>query len=340
GWINYIREMVPNFPFRKHSNGNKVHLSNALVIFTGAQSHNYEKGLSVYRWAKSPFAVETISLDQLFYTQLRGPYFSENGFSDLFALNPYAIRHYNNTELQKSGVSQELIAIVSGRTKLEQNIVYDHRTNEEVTATLRKALGDIDESELEKQIESNVIDIQNVSETLGRHVEDVGGVGLCFQDLSQTPCSRRSQLRLHCVGCSKAMFCKGNPIAIEAMKKDVVRLKNQLTELYENDNWYKFTNGRLQFKEKTQDMALCSELINIMQLPNYENGNLIRISAIKHRQVHFQIIDIKTHNIIGKPTATLPDISLLLEKKIQEYRPKEENPLKEFFLTHGINLDG
>lgn len=340
GWIAYIKSSIANFPYRTHANGNKVHLADALVIFTGAQSHPDGITSAAFKWAKSPFAIETIGLDTLFYRQLSGPFFTENGFSELFGMAPNAIRHYNNTELQKANVGQELIAVVSGRKSVEQNIVYDHRTGEELSATLRQALGGINEKALEERIEANIVTVQEVAEMSGRHVEDVGGVGFCFQDLSQYPCTRRSQLRLHCVGCSKAMFCKGHPKAIAAMKKDVQRLQSQLTELYENNEWYKFTNGRQQFKEKTADMALCNELANIMQSPNFKDGYLIRVAKIKNLHVHFQIIDMKTHNIIAKPKAELPDVSALLQAKIDEVKPQKSNPLKGFFLKYGIDING
>ncbi len=340
GWITYIKESIPDFPYRIHSNGNKVYLSDALVVFTGGQSHQDGSTSAAFKWAKSPFAIETIDLNGLFCKQLAGPYFTNNGFSGLFGMNPYAIRHYNNTELQKADVSQELIAVISGRKKVEHNIVYDHRTGEELTATLRQALGGINESALEERIETNIVTVQEVAEKSGRHVEDVGGVGFCFQDLSQYPCTRRSQLRLHCVGCSKAMFCKGHPKAIAAMKEDVQRLQSQLAELYEDDNWYKLTNGRQQFKEKTEDMALCNELVNIMGSPDFKDGCLVRVAAIKTHHVQFQIIDMKTHNIIAKPKAELPDISALLQAKVDEVKPLISNPLEGFFLKHGINING
>lgn len=80
-------------------------------------------------------------------TPARTSIFKRYGFSDAdgnpLKLTSHQIRHLINTEAQRVGLTDEQIAHWSGRLRVDQNSVYDHRTLDERVEQTRRAVEDV-----------------------------------------------------------------------------------------------------------------------------------------------------------------------------------------------------
>ncbi|EID4339976.1 TPA: hypothetical protein I7707_15440 [Vibrio vulnificus] len=334
-WIEYLKNRLPNFPYREHNNGNKVHLSDALVCFTGAQIECLNRG--AYQMAVSPFAIESIDIAKLFYKELNTNFFTTYGYSSDFSLSPHQLRHYSNTVYQRSGVSDAHIALISGRKDVRQNAVYDHRTGEIIAHHL---IEHVNKDKDYTYIQNNIITAKKYRELSGRAASDTG-VGLCLQDLSQTPCLHLSDFKHHCVNCDKAAFCKGHAKAISAMEEDIQRQKSLLEQIYEKQDLHRSKLSREQFIQKIENISYYEQLIALMQDNSIENGHLIRLVKFEDKRVTFEIFDIKNRAPVCRINKQLPDVRELLENKIVEFKEKkQEQPsaLANFLKSKGIKL--
>lgn len=336
GWINYIKTALPNFPYRKHSNGNKVKLADALVVFNGSQIPTRNG----YKMSSSPFAIEPLNVADTFRTNIApsGDYFSDNGFSTDFALTPHQIRHYNNTVYQQSGVSDEHIAILSGRLSVQQNATYDHMTGEEVAFRLMFSAKNTKQDL--SHIAVNVITATEYKELTRRAATDTG-VGICTQDLHESPCSHLSDLFYHCVTCTKAAFCKGSKVAIAAMEKDIKTQLDWLEGVYEKQDLHKNKLSQTQFKQRIELVEFYTALINLMKSDDIADGNLIRFVGFKKNTVKFDIYDIKQRKKLSSISKKITSASSLLEIEINKRKPSEEKKpsmLSDFLEQNGIKL--
>ncbi|WP_026973161.1 hypothetical protein [Aliagarivorans marinus] len=340
-WIAHIKRNLPNFPYRIHSNENKVLLKDALTIFTGNQLNS--KGSWVM--STSPFAIDTTDYGDVFRGAISasgkgnlGRYFTENGFSaEEYGVAPHMIRHYSNTIYQESGVSDEHIAIASGRVSVKSNADYDHLTVDEIAFRASRHLNGKDEF---SHIEGNVITAEEYCKLTNRSASDTG-VGICTQDLSESPCTHLSDFKYHCVDCTKAAFCKGSKRAIEAMKTDIEQQRNRLEMILNRGNLHKSELSRAQFIQKVENLGFYKELLKLMTSKEIPDGTLIRFTGLNKKTVGFQLYDIVNRKSLNGISIDLPNYQKQLDDKITELFNSEkrtESKLSDFLSANGISI--
>jgi hypothetical protein len=339
-FIAHLKKMRPNFPYRLHANGNLVLLKDALTIFTGRQLNS--KGS--WPLSTSIFAIDSTEYAEVFRTAISpykysnaGLFFTSNGYSaEVYGVTPHMIRHYSNTIYQESEVSDEHIAIASGRVDIRTNADYDHLTNDEIAFRMSRHTEQYKDY---SYIHSNVITANAYQELTKRAATDTG-VGLCLQDLSESPCTHLSDFKYHCADCTKAAFCKGSKAAITAMKSDIAQQEMWLEQVIEKKNFHKSELSKLQFMEKTESLAFYHELLGLMMSPEIEDGVLIRFMGFRKTNIRFELYDITKRISLGEIIRKLPDFKRELSDKIDELSKIESKPksvLTYFLKSKGIS---
>jgi len=301
-WINYIKRALPNFPYRSHTNQNRVLLSDALYVFTGKQLHSTAN--NSYPGGGSTFSIDGIAPQGVFGVAIgtAGSFFSDHGYSRDYSLSPNQIRHYSNTMYQRSGVSQDHIALASGRKDIRHNVDYDHMTNEEIA--FRSSRDTSSDEDLERNIEKNVITADQYTELTGRSATDTPA-GLCTQDFTQSPCTHLSDLKYHCSTCDKAAFCKGSQRAIDAMDENIGRAEEALEKIQTLNLTHDIT--KRQYEVRARDLAYVKELRSLMEDLTIPDGTLIRMKSFDKDKASWDLYDIKTRKTLGRVTKALPD---------------------------------
>ncbi|MDA8646815.1 hypothetical protein N9L54_05235 [Porticoccaceae bacterium] len=335
-WINYIKRVLPNFPYRLHTNQNRVRLSDALYVFTGKQLGQSKR--NSYPGGGSPFSIDSIAPQGVFGLAIgrQGSFFSDHGYSRDYALSPNQIRHYSNTMYQRSGVSQDHIALASGRKNIRQNVDYDHMTGEEIA--FRSSRDTSSDEDLERSIEKNVITASQYTELTGRSATDTPA-GLCTQDFTQSPCTHLSDLKYHCSSCDKAAFCKGSQRAIDAMDEDIARTEVALEKIQNLNLTHDIT--RRQYEVRARDLAYVKELRSLMVDPTIPNGTLIRMKSFGKDKASWDLYDIKTRKTLGRVTKALPDTEGKYTDLLASSQSNEgasPSRLQQFLVGKGLSI--
>ncbi|HAT6803314.1 TPA: hypothetical protein JAN03_14935 [Citrobacter freundii] len=333
-WIYHIKKSLPNFPFRHHNNGTKVHISDCLSCLTGFQAQTSTRGS--YPYSTSPLAIESVSLDNLVYNDLKGRYFKMNGFNSNFSITPHQFRHYNNTVYLRSGVSDSHLAILSGRVSVNQNAEYDHRSDQAVAYKLNRFINSDKDTSF---IADNIIDARQFRMLSGRAASDTG-VGLCLQDLSQTPCMHLSDFKHHCVNCTKAAFCKGNAKSISKMKEDADKFSAHLEDIVRSCHLSHNSLLQKHFIVNNENLCYYRELISIMQDNTIADGCLIKPSFISHKKITFEIFDLSRSISPFIVERDLPDFTELLRIALHSKKADKDctpGKLESFLKDHGVN---
>ncbi|PWC27411.1 hypothetical protein [Teichococcus aestuarii] len=193
----------------------------------GLRTHQYDEALILVRQGAlragtggrgSRVMFESIDVNQfnrwLSGTPEHSTVFQQYGFTEedgsQIKLTTHAFRHWNNHIGHKKGLSQEDIALWSGRDP-GQNKYYDHQTAAEFQADLldmaRKAGGIGPVFEAADSIpEGELISREEfLREQIGSsHATEVGA---CFHDYALQPCQNHGD----CITCEENGFIKGDP---------------------------------------------------------------------------------------------------------------------------------
>lgn len=268
-WVKWVKDNIENFPYRKHDNGKKTKLTKALLVYTGKQLITNKNG---YKLGKSHFAIESVNIKTAFTNRLNcnsgsvESIFKRFGFeSEIYQLTSHQFRHYLNTQAQRGGMSEVILAAWSGRASVAQNVVYDHRTDDEKHA----AIVEVCQQEGDSTIIVLPVDDNEFELKTGKAATKMT-TGFCIQSLHINPCTRLNA----CVGCTKSCHIKGDEQALALIKADlrvqearIVEVSTHLTAHNKLANdWF-----RLHSTKADQYRAL----IEVMDDPNVEEGAVI-----------------------------------------------------------------
>lgn len=319
-WIVYIKKNVPTFPNRIIGK-NTVKLSNAMFILTGQQY----AGKGSYPLSCSFFAIESVDAGRYVEKSLAvkkkgGNIFQRYGFASDIGLTPHQLRHWSNTKMQESGISDEVIAMVSGRVDVNQNAVYDH-TNESDKIALMSNLVSKDKTPEEMKKEVRVIGRIEIQEATGKNAT-ITATGACTQEITTNPCTYLNDFVTHCALCSSSCHFAHDEKAIDLLQKD---LKCQQVRLTQAENNPKLkVNTRLQnwFKLHHTNVVMLEQLIELMMREDIAIGTGIRY--IKDNAA-FRITDFNKRKF-EDVKALLPDSKGTLERLLQSISDNNESP--------------
>lgn len=212
-------------------------------------------------------------------------------------LASHQIRHLINTESQRSGLTDEDIAHWSGRKRIDQNMVYDHRSIEERTEQTRYAVEQV-QSRLallngEPTDDADVRHGQWVIKVVRKprrlaDVEDIqphlSGLktlyGECHHDWSLAPCEGF----VKCLDCSEHACIKGADTdaqekleRLEALRLSVLREVAKARQTSQDD-----VDAQDWLKVQERYAAKVDELISILRSDTIPDGSVIRSSDGQH----------------------------------------------------------
>lgn len=344
-WIEYIKLKVPTFPYRIVGE-NKVKLSNLLFNLTGKQLSQDTTSNTNYPFGKSFFAIESSALRDLLINSLKprgseqASIFTRHGFSSDIRISPHQFRHWSNTKMQESGLSDEVIAMVSGRVDVNQNAVYDHRNESDKVAQLSNLINK-EKTPEEMKKEVRVVGHKEYQKATGK-IATVTATGICSQDLTVSPCTYLNDFVTHCSLCSSSCHFTHDEKAIEILQKDLKCQEARLDNVKNNPKLK--TNTVLQgwFQTHHTNTAMLAQLIELLQRDDIVIGTGIRY--VKTNGV-FRLTNLKERRI-EEVKALLPnsksELACLLQSVSydkddpQTDNPKLNNLLSQFDIQGAI----
>ncbi|OUR89326.1 hypothetical protein A9Q81_21945 [Gammaproteobacteria bacterium 42_54_T18] len=269
-WVSWVTSNIEHFPYRQHANGKRVRLSDALLVYTGKQLVTTGSG---YRLGKSPFAIESLNLGDAFSKRLHDRHsgtsiFRKYGFDgEEYQLTSHQFRHFINTQAQRGGMSETILAAWSGRASVAQNVVYDHRSDDEKHAAIAEIY--------EPEREIIVIPVDEVEFELktGKTASKMS-TGYCIQSLYINPCTRLN----NCVGCTKSCHVKGDDKALALIEADLKVQEARLSEVFQLlSDQNRIAND--WFRLHTENANRYRALIEVLTDPKVEEGAVVRFTG-------------------------------------------------------------
>lgn len=209
--------LSPTFPFI--DGVSQVKYEDCLFVYPYASRTPYTK--TYWQCENVPCFFTTTKLQQWF-----GRLFFRGRNREDLSLGTHAMRHLLNTLAQSKHIDQRLIAIWSGRSSVEQNSSYDHRTpTDKIDLVDENANGsgfefggfldELYEDEYKPTGVSTEDFFRNVIGSL--HVTELG---LCRHDYNSGPCPNIFQ----CIDCSEHCFKKGDERSLAVAHRMIAKL--------------------------------------------------------------------------------------------------------------------
>lgn len=143
-------------------------------------------------------------------------------------LTTHQLRHWLSTMAARAGMDDYTLARWAGRTRIEDNRHYDHRTQEERNAEVRALLHPQQATTLEKYDGGRPITYREAGvDRLG--VVKVTLYGMCVHDFSMLPCQKQRK----CMTCNEHVCIKGAHVTLERIKKLEDTLEERLKKARE-----------------------------------------------------------------------------------------------------------
>lgn len=336
-WIAHMKRVVPTFPSRIIGS-NSVRLANALFNFTGKQITQVGQA-GGYKLAGSYYSIEPVKLGTLLSNKLTGlknqaSIFQDFNFSSNIRIRPHQFRHWINTKAQESLLSDEVIAMWSGRISVQQNAVYDHTTDSDHIARIAEL--HIPTGVIEKEL--RIITLEDYQQITGK-AASITATGICTQELSVNPCSYLNDFVAQCVLCSSSCHVNRDQKAIDILEKDLSIQQRRLEQIQNSKRLRNKTQLQNWFLVHHRNTALLNQLIGLLKREDIKEGSPIRYVA---DEAIFRIVDIK-NKCIKEVKALLPNSKTELEKLIENNTVSNEitenQTLHDLFAYFGINLE-
>lgn len=207
--------------------------------------------------------------------------FERRGYKDkdgkYLYLTSHMLRHYLNTLVRHSGqLTEDEIAVWSGRIRVSQNAAYNHESDRDVIAKLRDAVGDPSRSvgpfsNIDNRIFVRRDEFANIK-IITAHTTEFGH---CIHDYAQSPC----QVHQDCINCDEEVCIKGDVRAETNLRKthlELTRLQADAKVAFSAE----VLNAAEWFGYQTKTLERVNQLIAILDDPNVPHGAVIQLSGI------------------------------------------------------------
>lgn len=148
--------------------------------------------------------------------------FPQHGYAGLngepLRLRSHQMRHYLNTIVRrnsctKSKLTEEEIALWSGRKDISQNRIYDHQSDSDSMHELEERLGFHSDTTPFGDISKRVFVRRNQFGQIEKITAHLTDIGYCLHDYMQSPCP----IAKNCIQCSESLCIKGNEHSRKAL---------------------------------------------------------------------------------------------------------------------------
>ncbi|HDS1756046.1 integrase [Pseudomonas sp. M5] len=194
-------------------------------------------------------------------------FFAKHGL-DLLKLNSHSLRHFLNRLAKLGGVSIETITEWSSRATIQQTRTYLHEPAEQ--SRNRAAL--IHGTKQEHQPQPPITEEE--AESYGRGPYHRSKYGLCRRSWRAGPCNKFAD----CTNCSELLACKGDKIALEAIKSDLENMQRTRDAAERAVSAGERSGGMWLAKAEPQIIRL-ADLIRVLENPEIPDGSPIQIQG-------------------------------------------------------------
>ncbi|WP_434984375.1 integrase [Pseudomonas protegens] len=194
-------------------------------------------------------------------------FFTKHGLDPL-RLNSHSLRHFVNRLAKLGGMSIEAITEWSSRASIQQSRTYLHEPPEQI----RDRAAILHSNKQEHQHLTPVTEEQSDSYGMGPYHRS--RYGICRRSWRAGPCNKFAD----CTNCSELLACKGDKIALEAIKSEL----NHMMRTRDAAERAVFTgerSGGLWLAKAEPQIIRLVELIKVMENPEIPNGSPIQVQG-------------------------------------------------------------
>ncbi len=194
-------------------------------------------------------------------------FFTKHGFNPM-RLNSHSLRHFVNRLAKQGGMSIEAITEWSSRASIQQTRTYLYESPEQ----RRDRADTIHGIKQEHQTLAPVTEEEADKYGMGPYHRS--RYGICRRNWRVGPCIKFAD----CTNCSELLACKGDKIALEAIKDD---LRHMLStrEAAERAISSGERSGGLWLAKAEPQIARLIELVKIMENPDIPDGSPIQVKG-------------------------------------------------------------
>ncbi|WP_367393970.1 integrase [Pseudomonas sp. X4] len=192
-------------------------------------------------------------------------FFTKHGY-DPIALNPHSLRHFVNELARQHGVTVDVITEWSSRASQTQTRTYLHETAEQKRERTSSLMGTKQEHETLTPV------TQVEAHAYGHGPFHRSRYGICRRSWGAGPCIKFAD----CTNCSELLACKGDKIALAAVKND----RDHMVKTWEAAKRAVDAGERsasLWMQKATPQIQRLAELISIMENPAIPDGSPIQM---------------------------------------------------------------
>jgi hypothetical protein len=194
-------------------------------------------------------------------------FFTKHGLAP-HRLNSHSLRHFLNRLADQYGVSVEEITEWSGRASKQQTHTYLHETAEQK----------LDKASTLMQTKQEHETLQPVTEDeaakYGRGPYHRSRYGICRRSWRAGPCIKFAD----CTNCSELLACKGDKVALEAIKIDlcnITRTRDAAQQAIDAGE----RSASLWLEKSDHQQQRLIALVDVMENPNIPDGSPIQITG-------------------------------------------------------------
>ncbi|WP_163922694.1 hypothetical protein [Photobacterium sp. Alg240-V54] len=320
--VKYAVSQLQGFPIGLNNSSNgKCKYKNALFAFTDNQLVRRKNGVGR---GHHYLIVSLSSLGVLFTKDLKGgdnTIFSDYGFAPEFEMTPHPLRHWHNDIAERQGVPHALINLWSGRKDPNQIMHYIHRTNAEKSSEI----ADIFYPESNEDISIKAIG-RDQFEKATKTATTVTNVGICTQNLSESPCTYLNDFFTQCTLCPSSCHIAHDKKSLELLKRDLVAQESRLNIVQAKPQFCQREGLQRWFTTHYHNTNMLRELIAVMEDAEIKVGSIIRI--LSHKNM-IRITDVE-RRIITERKFALPNAESALTEAIEFKSFDEDSGITDF----------
>lgn len=246
---------------------------------------------------------------------LRYGYTGANG--EPLKLRSHQIRHYLNTIVRrnsrcKSKLTEEEIALWSGRKDVSQNRTYDHQSDSDIMHELEERLGFHSDTTPFGDISKRVFVKRNQFGQIEKITAHLTDIGYCLHDYMQSPCP----IAKNCIQCSESLCIKGSEHSRKAL--DMLYADSRaLTQAAQRDAEAGMQGADEWFNAHLEREGLLRNLLDILDKSDVPDGTPIMLNVQTPNRIKEALarrpIPIKP---VAKTIQSLVDVTQLLSAPV------------------------
>ena len=269
-----LRQLPEGFPIMDPTTGMKY--SEALCILRRREFAGWNIGYM-------PAILQVVSYRQLANTlgggQNTKSIFEQYGFTgdqgEPLRLMTHMLRHYLNTLVRRNGeLTEEEIALWSGRKDVNQNATYDHESANDKLHELEVRLGFHSDTKPFGDLSKRIFIKRNQFGDIEKITAHLTDIGYCLHNYMQSPCP----IMRNCIQCAESVCIKGDECSRRALDQ-LYADSSLLTAAARRDMEDEMDGATEWFNAHLEREGVLKNLLNILDNPDIQDGTPIILNV-------------------------------------------------------------